>query len=904
MSADLDYSAFLNGWNPATDGLAMRALMDVQDSGLSPDILERAGVTLFRGNSGTLKKRLGFSHMDGNPILSICRLIEFPYVDNKGAIARYEYKLCPAVHFVGEEKPRKYLQGKGQLATPYVVPDVWTGRDKVNKALWITEGVKKTLKLIQHGRLAIGLSGVWNFKGSRTSEEPDNKHLWADLEAFRWTGRTVYVGFDSDLWTNPQVRRALYELTFKLYCSGALIRLPIWRGAKGIDDYLRLMEDPEAALAQLETESRDLEAFLSVDHRGEIIKALYRMRGLQGLAEKTLVSIVAKRLGLKAKDILNDMSRQRHSELKQAVDNSLYPYFINEAVEVCRWRRERDGTEVQTTLSNFVARIVEDVTIDTGLEVSRRFTIEGASRDKVFPKVHVPTSQFPALSWVLNHWGNDAIIRAGQITREYLREFIQVHSNREGVKRLVIFGHTGWRQVDGTWCYLMANGAIGGNGVSVELPTEFLETGRYCLPPRPQNEKEAIETAIFSFLGIGKPDICYPALAYVFLSPLTTLLDPMPSFSMYFHGERDSLKTAVSIIMLAFFGAHSKRGLSNFDSTSNQIMHRATVLKDTLMLVDDYYPSPGQREAAAKETIAQRIIRDVGNRTGRGRLNPDASEKPIPSPRGMMLITGEELPGLQSTLSRIVAIEFSRGDIDLAKLTQLQKQAILLPHAMTSYILWLQERITSIQESFHEAFQHLRKEALTESTSKKIPEHVAYLQFAWTTLLSWAVDKGVIDEGWKLSATEIGWNTFMRVADRHTRRVEQQDPVKMFFEIIDALLTQGRLRIDHKEAGYKEHLGGDAGELIGYYDENFYYLLPAPSWHAVQTYLRLEGEHFPFSKPTLYDLLEKRGYLETRGNERVLPQRIGGKVQRVLKLKRSERDVFSEIEEEAFADEV
>jgi hypothetical protein len=358
---------------------------------------------------------------------------------------------------------------------------------------------------------------------------------------------------------------------------------------------------------------------------------------------------------------------------------------------------------------------------------------------------------------------------------------------------------------------------------------------------------------------------------------------------MYSHGEKDTFKTALAILMLAFFGSHTKAGLSNFDSTSNAIMQRAAILKDTLMVVDDYYPSPRQKEAQQKESIAQRIIRDVGNRTGRGRLNPDSSAKPIPTPKGMIYITGEELPGLQSTLSRLVTIELSHGDIDPRRLQAAQEKAALFPHAMASYILWLRGRIDSIKESFRAEFQQLRQRAVVEGTSRKVPEHVAYLQFGWQTMIAWATDKGIPVGD---SASEVGWNTFMRVAARHAQRVDQEDPVDTFFEIVGALLTQGKLRINHRNTGYDERIGGDSGELIGYYDEDFYYLLPSPLWHAVQTYLRLEGGHFPFSKTTLYDVLERRGLLETRGNKRVFNHRINGRCTPILKLRRGQSDVF------------
>ena len=902
MTTDHPYSSFLNGWNPDTDELSHRALNDVKASGLSPDILERAQVTIFSGKTDTLKGRLGFAQVDGAPILKGYRLIEFPYFDATGKITRYEYKPFPSLHLEGEDKPRKYLQAKGEPPTPYILPDVWAAKDRVNKPLWITEGVKKVLVLLQHGRLPIGLSGVWNFRAGKATPDEESTYLWADLEAFRWMGRTVHIGFDADLWTNPMVRRALYELAFKLHCAGAVVRFPSWGVVKGIDDYLVLQEHPESSLARFEEESQDLEAFLTVFHRNEIIAALNRTIRGDGLNEKTLISLVAKKLGLKTKDLERDITRQRNAESKRSVDNSLYPYFMKDGC-ACMWKRERDGTEVSVELANFIPRIVGEVTVDTGMERTLSFVIEGARSDRAFPRIRVPASQFKDLDWVMAHWGNEAIIRAGHHIREYEREFIQVYSDREGVEKRTVYGHTGWREINGSWCYLMANGAIGGKGIEVELPPEFLEAGRYCLPAVCEKDGKAIGNALHAFINVGKLDISVPALAYVFLSPLTSLLEPMPSFSLYLHGERDTFKTAFAILMLAFFGSHTKKGLSNFDSTANAVMHRAAVLKDTLMVVDDYYPSPRQKEAMQKESIVQRLIRDAGNRTGRGRLNADSSEKPIPVPMGMIVITGEEVPGIQSTLARLVTLELNPGDILSENLTALQDLAEVLPHAMTSYILWVRERIPGLQEAFRVDLRALRERKHPQGMSKKIPEHIAYLWFAWKTFLTWACEEQAITEAFKQMALDQGRDIFAQLAARQGQRVQDEDPIEAFFDILRTLITQGKVRLDDKEKGYEGRRGGDAGELIGYYDENYYYLLPVAPWHAVQTFVRMEGGYFPSSKTTFYDTLERRGYIEVGRTSTMIAQRINGKVQKVLKLKRDTIDLFGERTEETGTDE-
>jgi len=215
---------FLNGHSP-DDGLVEFALTDVRKSGLTPETLEKAGVRLFKGRKDDLKERLGFASIGGQEILRVSRLIEFPYLNEKGEILFFRYKLIPAIGDV------RYLQPKDKPALPYILPEVWRVKDKTSKPIWITEGEKKSLTLIQHGRHAIALSGVWNFRAGKNSDLGGDKNLWHEMQSFEWRGRTVYLAFDMDLWINPKVRQALYELAFKLFEKGAIVKVVTWKDA-------------------------------------------------------------------------------------------------------------------------------------------------------------------------------------------------------------------------------------------------------------------------------------------------------------------------------------------------------------------------------------------------------------------------------------------------------------------------------------------------------------------------------------------------------------------------------------------------------------------------------------------------------------------------------------------------
>lgn len=560
-----------------------------------------------------------------------------------------------------------------------------------------------------------------------------------------------------------------------------------------------------------------------------------------------------------------------------------YPYFVDENGYLCRWK-EKSGTQTSVRLANFNAKIVEEITEDNGLDRTHYFMIEGDTKGRTLARAKVSAKEFPSMAWTFKEWGNQAILEAGQNTKDLVRHAIQVQSH--SAERKTVFTHTGWRDVDNQWVYLTGSGAVGNESILVALP-EALQ--RYHLPLTVDKEKEfdAIRTSL-AFLEIGNSDLTVPLYALLWLSALTTLLSPMPNFSGYAYGDTGTFKTTVGILLLSHFGDFSSASnLSNFDDTANAIEKRGFVLKDTLTVLDDYHPSAQRKDSQNKEQLAQRLLRAYSNRTARDRLNSDTTSKGRYTPRGMLLVTGEELVQLQSTLARVLVLEFRKGDIDQRKMTVLQRNAELLPHAMTSFLHWLREHMADARDAFPDEFKKLREMASIEGTHKKLPEQTAFLQFAMQIMVSWAVDTGALREAEGQRLLKESWNIFTRLSERQSQRISDDEPVKRFFDILNALITQGLVRINDRNHSSIQAEGGSCS-LIGYQDDIFYYLLPVPLWHEVQRYCSVEQSHFPLGKITLYKRLADNGIIQKDDKGRnTIVMRIGNESQRVLKIMKS-----------------
>ncbi len=120
-------------------------------------------------------------------------------------------------------------------AHPRMINEVRSGTGD----LWITEGVKKADALTSRGLPTLALAGVWMWCVPKVKPY----RLKPCFDHVRLRGRTVYVVFDSDALTKPEVQQALEALVRALEARGAEILVVYLEDAPdgskvGADDFL------------------------------------------------------------------------------------------------------------------------------------------------------------------------------------------------------------------------------------------------------------------------------------------------------------------------------------------------------------------------------------------------------------------------------------------------------------------------------------------------------------------------------------------------------------------------------------------------------------------------------------------------------------------------------------------
>jgi hypothetical protein len=204
----------------------------LEASAINAGIARRRGY--FSVANPTALKQLGFS-----PAQQRTPALVIPLWGVNGQVASHQIR--PDLPRQRDGKTIKYESPNGARTLLDVHPVTRPHLGDPTRPLVITEGVRKADAAASQGIDAIALLGIWNWRGSNGL---GGKTALPDWESVAFGGRSVYLMFDSDAGSKPEVRVALRRLGRFLEGRGAVVRIariqPARDGGKqGLDELHR-----------------------------------------------------------------------------------------------------------------------------------------------------------------------------------------------------------------------------------------------------------------------------------------------------------------------------------------------------------------------------------------------------------------------------------------------------------------------------------------------------------------------------------------------------------------------------------------------------------------------------------------------------------------------------------------
>ena len=827
-----------------------------------------------------------------------------------------------------EDAPKeipKYLHPRGEPNHLFVPPgfDLAKAQD-----LWITEGELKALCGFLQGLPIVALGGVYSWRTSGEEAEllptgeklKDEEALLPELAQASWEGKSIALLYDSDIVPGHRAYDAYPRLAEQLYRLGAgevrILTLPSINpeGKTGLDDFIKT-KGPEQALQDLQAIRNRAEPYLPTKAGGPAYaERLIKSKNPEDRLKAAIAILGAKKeffarawlnehgLLKKDSDLLIKEAKTRLKELQakprtssqaspsqelgpeyEHVKTLLQPllsekYGMDKLGRLGRYEWEtyyEDGQEVKELVHknfcNFAAWPIREILKDSGAGEPERFLeLQGLLPGGIplRPRAISITEFLEKPSSCLGKaWGVNAAIKPKK--DQELRYLLQLMAN--GIPETTVYAHLGWREINGSWVYLHAGGAIGSDSVEVEI-NERLK--RYALPEASGNPKEAIQASL-SLLELGPKKIMYSLLALVYLAPLCEPLRQAgiePSLLTYIWGPTGSKKSTLIALLLSHYGNFDPKGLpASFRDTANSIEKLAFLAKDTILSVDDLYPAKEPREKARLEGVLEHLSRNQGDRTGKGRMKADTSLREGLPPRGLALCSGEVMPLSGSSLARGFIHRLQKGEIDLEKLSQAQAQKTLLSQAMRGYLEYLAPQMDALPSQLEGAFTQLRQEANKKDPSKsrhsRLNESISHLHLGLKAFVTFAVSLEAIsrEDGERL--LQEGWDIFNEIADEQTKLEKAGEPSKKIAEASMELEAQGKIYW----ANMEDTPGFLQGSVkVGWKDEGrgIYYTNLGTLLKEVTQHLKGQGENIYISGIGFKEYLNQNGLLVEKNRNR------------------------------------
>jgi hypothetical protein len=521
----------------------------------------------------------------------------------------------------------------------------------------------------------------------------------------------------------------------------------------------------------------------------------------------------------------------------------------------------------EVPLANWAGRIVEEVIHDDGAERTVMLAVEGALQDGTpLPRVEVSAADWPYMRWPVQRWGPRAVVLAGAPTADHLRVAVQLLSG--DVPRRTVYGHTGWRDIGGQWVYLHAGGAVGASGpacdIAVSLPDAL---AGYILPDPPTGRilQGAIQASL-RVLDLAPDRVTVPLLGAVYRA----VLGPCDS-ALNVVGPTGAGKSEAAALTQQHFGAvmDARHLPASWSSTSNALEGLAFAAAHAVLTVDDFAPGGTAADVARMHRDADRLLRAQGNRAGRMRLRADATLRPAKPPRGIIVLTGEDIPRGQSLRARLLTLELGPDELDWAHLTACQRDAAAgrYAEALAGYLRWLAPRYAAVRDELPVNVAAIRESFHADGLHARTPGILADLAIGWRYWLDFALAAGAIGQAERDRLAHRVWAALQEIGAAQAEHVAAAEPCAHFLRLLSGALASGRAHVAGKYGdrpadslawGWREISDGAPGRweaqgrCVGWLDGADLYLEPEASYAEAQEMARHQGDGLSVGARTLW----------------------------------------------------
>lgn len=517
--------------------------------------------------------------------------------------------------------------------------------------------------------------------------------------------------------------------------------------------------------------------------------------------------------------------------------------------------------------------------------IYRAFYNEVANRDRIICRIYynngsyrddtLDIEQFNNTKWLFNGLFSidecHSINERNNIAYQYLQKLKRCVSPNFMICE---FYKPGWTQYNGKNIYLTPQGAIGDNANAIS------QKGQIFLPITPSVNGFK---GIYNLISVTSNYVAPIIILYDVLGITHKLFEQAnlpPKFLLFLTGKRGTFKTE-TVLNLTQIEFNKSAGY-NFQSKPAAIESAYSDYTDSVLLVDDYFPTNNSFEKNKMKSVLSIIIRAFGDNSGIKRNTDflDRNKTRFISQyiaQGSCILTGEFIDdtGSESSFSRCIFLKQDDKLVDTNKLGLLRDNPEILQGFIITVISCISDMLNNNQNFNLIDYITCQGKRYRNEYSARVSSNPRYAEYA--AQLQVCVDLLIIiaREYCGFPQSEVFWlkNYFQNAIDNAIRENDENlvnvSPQKAFCDAIISIglsLKFERIRINTET---------NQTDTFLVYDDEYIYMPPSTGLQLLNQYAAENSISIPnFTASHLADTLlsNKIILLFMEGNE---PRKTG-----------------------------
>ena len=618
---------------------------------------------------------------------------------------------------------------------------------------------------------------------------------------------------------------------------------------------------------------------------------------IEPLGEKKLIPLIEP---LEKQEPMQEIFSKEHVKQEEIRSLRHRKVFEEEKKRMLEMPKKEVNVQIddeEETYGNFSIQILKRVKIieefQDEIKISTKYRCKIILNNGELMEVSVPGTQIHNLNWIIEKSGGAAHFSTNKSARDEIAKQIHMWMDSGDVESITKYQQNGWKKIEGYWEYVIDSGVV---GTQIEKIIGD-ETHPFLYDPT-QVATQKNFREVFGMLDICKDRTITTALfLFTHMGILTKLFEiaKVPVKGMLaVIGPTNSRKTSLALCMTKTFCRDDIFTPEiSFESTLGGIEVETSRHADSVVVIDDFHPSMTKKNQNKMNDLLEFVVRRYGDRTVKKRMtdfapNGNAGKYGI---KGLAVITGEDIGGVQSSLTRILCLEITRNTVNNEVLSFYQDNPYILTSHLYGFIAYVSRYFNEIVSYLAKRVKELRKQK--KSDVPRFSEYYAQMMVVGEIIAEYAVYQSFWnskDVAYWLSDCGNALNSIVMTNLKNVRAGDFSTMIAIALN--DALKTNGVEKI--------EKANGQIGNLQILKDSEFYYIRAEFLLEITKKYWSRFGQDLPFaSKKQMTMFLKNAGLILTKkeGTELRYTLPLPGGKQRVLYLKKRRlKEILEETE--------